>query len=196
MLLQIDYQVCRCNFLVVMYRHGTRFYPNAFCTVDQLGPNRYLTPKRFLLCKVSHRAHGRNALCPHEILVQAGPDCMVVRIVRDADAVFNADTIASFQGKPVTLDDSTAEVNASYWVELQGPPSGKCAEATGASENLASDSRWKRPVRVLLRQRIDRERPFRFVGANGRVLLEDVAKLVHSLQNAVLSELIHRERQL
>jgi hypothetical protein len=73
-------------------------------TVQKLGPRRALTPEGFLLCEAVPVARtGEMIYGAGEVPVETGPDNMI-RISREPDEVFRAETLASCEGKPVTLD--------------------------------------------------------------------------------------------
>ena len=75
-----------------------------FYTVQKLGPRRALTPEGFLLCEAVPVARtGEMIYGDGEVPVETGPDNMI-RISRNADEVFRDETLASCEGKPVTLD--------------------------------------------------------------------------------------------
>lgn len=75
-----------------------------FYTVQQLGPKRSLTPEGFLLCEAVPVARtGEMIYGSGEVPVETGPDNMI-RISREPDEVFRDETLASCEGKPVTLD--------------------------------------------------------------------------------------------
>lgn len=75
-----------------------------FYTVTQLGPKRSLTPEGFLLCEAVPVARtGEMIYGEGEVPVETGPDNLI-RISRNPDEVFRDETLASCEGKPVTLD--------------------------------------------------------------------------------------------
>lgn len=75
-----------------------------FFTVQKLGPKRSLTPEGFLLCEdVPVARTGEMIYGAGEVPVETGPDNLI-RISRNPDEVFRDETLASCEGKPVTLD--------------------------------------------------------------------------------------------
>lgn len=75
-----------------------------FHTPLQIGPKRHMTREGFLLCvDVPIGRTGELLYAPGEVPVGPG-DNGLIRISRDAAALFDPDTIASFNGKPVTDD--------------------------------------------------------------------------------------------
>lgn len=82
-----------------------------FFTVLDLGEKRSTTPEGFLVCRdVPIARAGTQLYIADELLdddgkpvVESGPDGLI-RIERLADEVFRPETLASFEGKPVTID--------------------------------------------------------------------------------------------
>lgn len=84
-------------------------------TVTQLGTTQSLTPEGFLLCiGVPIARLGELLYAPGEVPVQHGPDHLV-RITRDESVLFDPQTLASFEGKPITLDHPDEDVNPGNW---------------------------------------------------------------------------------
>ena len=84
--------------------NGSRYY-----TVSKLGPKRSLTPEGYLLCQdVPVARTGEMLYAEGELIgddgemIRGGPD-KLIRVSRDAQELFRAETVASFEGKPVTL---------------------------------------------------------------------------------------------
>lgn len=89
-----------------------------FYTTERLGPTRELTPERFLLCKdVPIARTGFQLYGGSETPVPAGPNG-ITKIWRREKEVFRAETIASFQGKPVVNDHPDEDVDLTNWREL------------------------------------------------------------------------------
>lgn len=96
-----------------------------FYTTDQISPNQALTREGFLVCKdVAIARCGEQAYLPQEILTEdgqiaipGGPDGLV-RVERLPEHVFHPDTIASFNGKPVTIDHPATDVTPANWRSL------------------------------------------------------------------------------
>lgn len=94
---------------------GSRYY-----TVSKLGPKRSLTPEGYLLCEdVPVARTGEMLYAEGEILspdgeaVKGDADGIVI-VSRGPDDLFRPETIASFEGKPVTLghpDDFVGPAN-------------------------------------------------------------------------------------
>lgn len=83
---------------------ASRYY-----TVSKLGPKRSLTPEGYLLCEdVPVARTGEMLYAEGEIVggdgeVITGDNDGIVRVSRGPDDLFRPQTIASFEGKPVTL---------------------------------------------------------------------------------------------
>lgn len=78
---------------------GMRFY-----TTQQLGKSQSVTPEGFLLCKdVPIARTGELVYGPNEVPLEGGRDGLI-RVKREDDQVFRPETLASFEGKPVTND--------------------------------------------------------------------------------------------
>ena len=77
---------------------------NRFYTEGKIGPRRSWTPEGFLICHdVPIARVGTLIYVPGEVPIDAGKDG-VIAISREPEDVFDADAIASFEGKPVTND--------------------------------------------------------------------------------------------
>src|SRR5260363_219461 len=76
-----------------------------FFTVEPLGPKQSLTPEGFLVCHAVPIARtGTMACAALEVpQLEAGADG-IVWTERPPEVVFGVETMASFEGKPVTLD--------------------------------------------------------------------------------------------
>lgn len=96
-----------------------------FYTVESIGRTRSLTPEGFLLCKDATLARtGTQLYGPGETPLQVSADNEYVRIERDPEEVFDPDTIASAQGKPVVNehpideDGGRCDVTLDNWRDL------------------------------------------------------------------------------
>jgi hypothetical protein len=89
-----------------------------FYTTESLGKHTSYTPEGFLVCKdVAIGRIGMMLYGPGETPVEVGGDG-VARIERDAAELFKPETIASFNGKPVTNDHPTVGVTVDNWRDL------------------------------------------------------------------------------
>jgi hypothetical protein len=85
------------------------------------------TPEGYLLClDVPISRTGECEYLPEEVPVAPPPDGGSVRVERPADTLFSPATMASFEGKPVTLDHPAEDVGPESWREL----------AVGVAQNL------------------------------------------------------------
>lgn len=74
----------------------------AYFTKDQIGDKRAMTQDGFLLCEdVPIARTGTMLYGPDESPIEVGPDGLA-RVSRDEEALLSPQTIASFNGKPVT----------------------------------------------------------------------------------------------
>lgn len=77
-------------------------------TTEKLGPKQSMTPDGFLLCqdvaiaRTGDQRYHPLDFAPNPPPVEPGPDGMI-RITRDEAEVFRPETIASFEGKPITI---------------------------------------------------------------------------------------------
>lgn len=87
-------------------------------TPEYLSPRQRMTPEGFLLCEAVPIARtGSLIYADGEVPVEANLSGLVV-IERGADEVFRAETLASFEGKPVTLSHPDDFVSPENWREL------------------------------------------------------------------------------
>ncbi|MDI2595014.1 DUF2213 domain-containing protein [Pseudomonas sp. 681] len=91
---------------------------------ERLSARQRMTPEGFLLCEAVPIARTGTLLYDESELVNddgplvQGGSGGLVTIERNPDQVFRAETIASFEGKPVTLSHPDDFVNPSNWREL------------------------------------------------------------------------------
>jgi uncharacterized protein len=91
---------------------------NAFYLTGKIGEKRSTTPEGFLVCHdVPIARTGTQLYTSDEVPVDPGPDGLV-RIARDEEQVFRPETIASFEGKPVTVNHPDEFVNPDNWKNL------------------------------------------------------------------------------
>lgn len=89
-----------------------------FYTTGQIGRTRETTPEGYLLCRDVLLARiGKLMYGDGEVPVTADKDKTII-IERDEDVLFDARTIASFEGKPVTNDHPDDWVNPENWKDL------------------------------------------------------------------------------
>lgn len=86
-----------------------------FYATEKLGKTQALTPEGFLICHdVPIARVGTMLYAEGEVPVDADSSG-IIRVERDAAAVFDAETLASFEAKPVTDDHPDEEVNPENW---------------------------------------------------------------------------------
>ena len=91
---------------------------NAFYLTGTVGEKRSTTPEGFLVCHdVPIARTGTQLYTDDEVPIEPGPDGLV-RIVRDDAEVFRPETLASFEGKPVTVNHPDEFVNPENWKNL------------------------------------------------------------------------------
>ncbi len=89
-----------------------------FYTTGRLGESRETTPEGFMLCRnVAIARTGTQLYGAGEVPVDPGPDG-IIRIQRLDEEVFRAETIASFEGKPVTVEHPNEFVTPETWQTL------------------------------------------------------------------------------
>lgn len=86
-----------------------------FYTDEELGPNRALTPEGFLVCyDVPIGRVGTMVYGPGETPIEVGSDG-IAHVERSAEDLFRPETIASFNGKPVTNGHPDENVTPKNW---------------------------------------------------------------------------------
>lgn len=101
----------------------------------QLGPSRRKTPEGFLVCMdVPLARTGEQVYGPGETPV-ADRDG-VVMIMREETEVFRPETIASFEGKPVTDDHPPVDVTPSNWKQYARGHAINVRRGSGSDGNL------------------------------------------------------------
>jgi hypothetical protein len=107
-----------------------------FHTPAAISPRQRLTPEGFLVCEAVPIARtGTMIYGPGEVPVEPGPDG-IIRIERDADEVFRAETVASFEGKAVTLDHPADWVKPENWRQLAVGTAQNVRRGAGAEDDL------------------------------------------------------------
>ncbi|MBN3848633.1 DUF2213 domain-containing protein [Paraburkholderia sp. Ac-20342] len=88
---------------------------SGFFTNERIGPKRSLTPEGFLLCEdVPIARTGSQDYAYFELPELEAKDGVIVAD-RDADVLFSPETLASFEGKPVTIDHPPDFVTPANW---------------------------------------------------------------------------------
>ena len=90
-----------------------------FYSEEKISPNQAKTPEGFLICNAVPIARtGMQLYGPGEIDIEEGPDG-IVRIFREPEEVFRAQTIASFEGKPLCIEHPDGvDITPGNWREL------------------------------------------------------------------------------
>lgn len=89
----------------------------SYFTTTILSAKQELTPEGFLLCRdVPIARTGVQLYAPGEVPVEARDG--LIRIERLPEQVFDERTIASFEGKPITLDHPGEDVTPDNWSKL------------------------------------------------------------------------------
>lgn len=83
-----------------------------FLTVEQLSPKQSLTPEGFLLCEgVPIARTGSQLYAGHELPdLEPGPDGLIT-VMREEAEVFRAETLASLEGKSITIRHTFVDSN-------------------------------------------------------------------------------------
>ena len=92
-----------------------------FYTTSRLSENMEFTPEGYLLCKgVPIARTGALEYLPEEVPdeLSEGASGPVVLVYRNADELFGEATIASYEGKPVTIEHPDDFVNPENWRDL------------------------------------------------------------------------------
>lgn len=89
-----------------------------FYSVEQLGPQQSITPEGFLVVKSVPLARtGKQLYSDKEIPIKGDAQGKII-IDREPEEVFRPQTIASLQGKPITLDHPAEDVNVENYHDL------------------------------------------------------------------------------
>ncbi|WP_131754093.1 DUF2213 domain-containing protein [Burkholderia vietnamiensis] len=116
-----------------------------FFTIQKLGPKRSLTPEGFLLCEdVPVARTGDMLYAEGEVPIEAGPDGLI-RISRTPEEVFRDETMASCQGKDVTLDHPDDFVQPSNYAGLTQGVMLNPRRSTSEPDLLVADLLIKHP---------------------------------------------------
>lgn len=98
--------------------HTTDRMASGFYTVERLGARQSVTNDGFLLCEgVPIARIGQLLYAAGEVPVEPGRDG-IIRIERTPEEVFRPETLASFEGKPVTMDHPAEFVTPDTWRQL------------------------------------------------------------------------------
>lgn len=105
-------QTCSCKTTVTTKDSITA---SGFLTNEQLGPKQSITAEGFLLCEEVPIARIGPQMYAAIELPDLDDKDGVIEVERDADVVFSPETIASFTGKPVTIEHPSELVTPLNW---------------------------------------------------------------------------------
>ena len=109
---------------------------SGFFAVEQLGPKQSFTPEGYLLCEEVPIARiGVQDYAAMELDGIEDKDG-VIEVERTEDEVFSPDTIASFLGKPVTLNHPSDPVTPDTWAYLAKGTAHNVRRGQGEQSNL------------------------------------------------------------
>ena len=121
-----------------------------FHTKVDISKNKSLTPEGFLICRnVPIARTGDQTYYEGEVPITADARGAII-ITRDAEEVFNADAIASFEGKPITMHHPEDAVTPDNWSELSKGHAQNVRRGSGLeADSLIAD------LLIMERQTID-----------------------------------------
>lgn len=129
-----------------------------FYTVERISPKQSVTPEGFLVCHdVPIARTGTQLYLADEVPIEGGPGGQV-QIHRREDQVFRPETLASFEGKPVTIDHPDDFVTPENWKELAVGVTQNVRRGDGLEQDLLiadlliTDAEAIKQVREGLRQ--------------------------------------------
>lgn len=129
-----------------------------FYVTSKISENMHETPEGYLLClgvpiaRTGEMTYGRG-----ESPLEPGDDGKVI-VTRDKDAIFSPETMASFEGKAVTIGHPDDFVSPENWSQLTKGVIQNVRRGTGANENdliadlLITDSKAIELVKAGLRE--------------------------------------------
>jgi hypothetical protein len=119
-----------------MFKHAIMLDRMNYYAPGELGKTRRLTPEGFLLCEgVAIARTGEQRYSAQEVPVDAGPDG-VVTVKRLPEDVFREETIASFEGKPITVEHPNSFVTPGTWRDVSVGTVQNVRRGTGIEDDL------------------------------------------------------------
>lgn len=107
-----------------------------FYAPGALGKSRRLTPEGFLLCEnVAIARTGTQVYSPQELALEPNK-AGEIRIERLPEEVFRDETVASFEGKPVTVNHPNEFVSPDNWQQLAVGVTQNVRRGTGIEDDL------------------------------------------------------------
>lgn len=118
---------------------------------EGLGKTRRLTPEGYLLCEgVAIARTGEQVYSKSELALDPGSDGLII-VMREAEHVFHPDAVASFEGKPVTVEHPNEFVNPSNYKELEVGTAHNVRRGEGIEDDvLLADLLIKDPEAILM----------------------------------------------
>lgn len=126
---------CQCDSCKTK-RTNDAITGSGFFAVEQLGPKQSFTPEGYLLCEEVPIA--RTGVQDYAEIELDGIEAKdgVIEVERNEDEVFSQDTIASFLGKPVTLNHPSDPVTPDTWSYLAKGTAHNIRRGQGEQSNL------------------------------------------------------------
>lgn len=126
---------CQCDSCKTK-RTNDAITGSGFFAVEQLGPKQSFTPEGYLLCEEVPIA--RTGVQDYAEIELDGIEAKdgVIEVERNEDEVFSQDTIASFLGKPVTLNHPSDPVTPDTWSYLAKGTAHNIRRGEGEQSNL------------------------------------------------------------
>ncbi|RQR87718.1 MULTISPECIES: DUF2213 domain-containing protein [unclassified Burkholderia] len=126
---------CQCDSCKTQ-RTNDAVTGSGFFAVEQLGPKQSFTPEGYLLCEEVPIA--RTGMQDYAEMELDGIEAKdgVIEVERNEDEVFSPDTIASFLGKPVTLNHPSDPVTPDTWAYLAKGTAHNIRRGEGDQSNL------------------------------------------------------------
>lgn len=111
-----------------------------YFVTSKISDNQRMTPEGFLLCLgVPIARTGDMEYVRGEVPIKAGKDGKVI-VYRDPKEVFSPKTIASFEGKPITIGHPDDDVNPKNWRDLANGSMQNVRRGTGElDDSLLAD---------------------------------------------------------
>jgi hypothetical protein len=111
-------EACKCGGKAARSATADAITASGFFTAEQIGSKQSLTPEGFLLCEdVPIARVGTQDYAYFELPELEAKDGVIVA-ERTADVLFSPETLASFEGKPVTIGHPDDFVNPGNWAAV------------------------------------------------------------------------------
>lgn len=107
-----------------------------FLTTEDIGRTRSRTPQGYLVCWGAPIARtGMMLYAAGEVPVEPGPDG-IIRVTRDEAELFDPDTLASFEGLPITVGHPEEWVTPENWRQLAHGYGANIRQGVGEQSDL------------------------------------------------------------